>query len=311
MASLGELTAGIAHEIQNPLNFVNNFSEVSVELAKELQAELGKSNPDKLLLDEILSDISSNMEKIVHHGNRASGIVKNMLAHSRQSSGEKTATDLNALLSETLNLAYHSFRAKDKSFNIKLETIFDAALPKATVASQEISRVFLNIIQNGFYATSQKRREASGDYSPTFCVSTSLKNQKIFIQFRDNGGGIPESIIAKIFQPFFTTKKGAEGTGLGLSISYDIIRAHGGEISVRSVEGKETEFEIVLPAISLTKESWATPSHLSLSKFFLDKLWNFSYVSPINLVWFPKSEPLKKLLQPCQSAFFIAQTKTK
>jgi signal transduction histidine kinase len=251
MASLGELTAGIAHEIQNPLNFVNNFSEVSNELIKEIQDIRHKTQDqgNKTEEDEILNDIASNLQKINHHGKRAADIVKGMLQHSRTSSGQKELTDINALADEYLRLAYHGLRAKDKSFNAKFETHLDPTLPKLNVIPQDIGRVLLNLINNAFYATSEKSSyaKASEDkYEPTVIVSTKNLGNKIEISVKDNGNGIPDSIKEKIFQPFFTTKPTGQGTGLGLSLSYDIVKAHGGELKVETTEGTGTTFTIIL-----------------------------------------------------------------
>jgi len=248
MASLGELTAGIAHEIQNPLNFVNNFSEVNTELIDELKKELAAGN--RQLAEEIADDIKRNEEKINHHGKRADGIVKGMLQHSRSSSGQKELTEINALCDEYLRLAYHGLRAKDKSFNAKFETNLDPTLPKVNVVPQDIGRVVLNLITNAFYAVSEKLKVESqmldSGYEPTVSVSTKISSDKIQISVKDNGNGIPESIKEKIFQPFFTTKPTGQGTGLGLSLSYDIVKAHGGELSVETKEGEGSEFIIQL-----------------------------------------------------------------
>jgi signal transduction histidine kinase len=252
MASLGELTAGIAHEIQNPLNFVNNFSEVNTELIKEIQDERRKT-PDKRdekLEDELLQDIVQNQEKINHHGKRAADIVKGMLQHSRSSSGQKELTDINALCDEYLRLSYHGLRAKDKTFNAKFETHLNPTLPKVNVVPQDIGRVILNLINNAFYATSEKSKveskKSDSRFEPTVTVSTKHLGDKIEISVKDNGLGIPEHIKEKIFQPFFTTKPTGQGTGLGLSLSYDIIKAHGGEIKVDTTEGTGTTFTITL-----------------------------------------------------------------
>ena len=268
MASLGELTAGIAHEIQNPLNFVNNFSELNTELIKEIQdirhkTQDGKSETEE---DQLLHDIASNLDKINHHGKRADAIVKGMLQHSRSSSGAKEPTDINALCDEYLHLSYHGLRAKDKSFNAKYETDFDSSLPKINVVPQDIGRVVLNLINNAFYAVNEKSKacqaepvEAGASYQPTVSISTKKINNKIEINVSDNGNGIPESIKEKIFQPFFTTKPTGQGTGLGLSLSYDIVKAHGGALRVESkhIEGLSpeasaqvgTEFIIKLPIV--------------------------------------------------------------
>ena len=234
MASLGELTAGIAHEIQNPLNFVNNFSEVSKELAEELKEEANKETIDKLLISEIANDIAENQVKINHHGNRASSIVKGMLEHSRTSSGKKELTDINALADEYLRLAYHGLRAKDKDFNAALVTDFDPNLPKIEVIPQDIGRVLLNLINNGFQAIDEQSKRGIEGYKPTLTVTTKLENARVKISAKDNGSGIPEEIKDKIFQPFFTTKEAGKGTGLGLSLAYDIVKAHGGTIEVKS-----------------------------------------------------------------------------
>lgn len=245
MASLGELTAGIAHEIQNPLNFVNNFSDVNQEMLEELQQELDKGDIDEA--KAIASDIKENESKINHHGKRADAIVKGMLQHSRTSSGQKERTDINALADEYLRLAYHGLRAKDKNFNAELITHYDEKLPKVNMIPQDIGRVLLNIINNAFYAVQQKAKNTGVDYKPTVEISTSQQNGSIIISVKDNGNGIPETIKDKIMQPFFTTKPTGEGTGLGLSLSYDIVKAHGGEIKVESKEGIGTEFTVMLP----------------------------------------------------------------
>ena len=246
MASLGELTAGIAHEIQNPLNFVNNFSEVNEELLKELKAEAEKGNVEEV--KAIANDIEFNSAKINHHGKRADAIVKGMLQHSRNSSGQKEPTDINALANEYLRLAYHGLRAKDKSFNAKFESDFDNRIGKLNIVSQDIGRVILNLINNAFYAVTEKKKQISDGYEPTVLVSTKKSNSKIEIRVKDNGNGIPQKILDKIFQPFFTTKPTGQGTGLGLSLSYDIVKAHGGELKVETKEGEGTVFVIYLPA---------------------------------------------------------------
>jgi two-component system, NtrC family, sensor kinase len=250
MASLGELTAGIAHEIQNPLNFVNNFSEVSAELVDEMKAELAVGSWQSA--GEIANDIKQNLEKIQHHGKRADAIVKGMLQHSRTSSGQKEPTDINALADEYLRLAYHGLRAKDKSFNADFKTDFDEALPKIDVVAQDIGRVLLNLINNAFYAVSD--RNLSGlktltglEYKPQVIVSTKKIGNLLEIRVKDNGNGIPSNVLEKIFQPFFTTKPTGEGTGLGLSLSYDIVKAHGGELKVETKEGDGSTFIIQLP----------------------------------------------------------------
>ncbi len=245
MASLGELTAGIAHEIQNPLNFVNNFSEVNKELAEELEQEIDKGNYNNA--KTIAKDIKDNEEKINHHGKRADAIVKGMLQHSRSSKGQKEPTDINALADEYFRLAYHGLKAKDKDFNATMKTDFDTSLEKVNIIPQDIGRVVLNLINNAFYAVTEKRKEAGENFEPTVSVSTKKKGDKIEIKVSDNGNGIPQKVLDKIFQPFFTTKPTGQGTGLGLSLSYDIIKAHGGEIKVESKESEGTTFIIQLP----------------------------------------------------------------
>ncbi|WP_445381552.1 sensor histidine kinase [Robiginitalea sp. IMCC43444] len=250
MASLGELTAGIAHEIQNPLNFVNNFSEVNRELIEELKEEATKTPKERnwALEQELLTDIDQNLEKIAHHGKRADSIVKGMLQHSRASDGKKEPTDINALADEYLRLAYHGFRAKDKSFNAELETHFDPELGKIAVIPQDIGRVMLNLITNAFHAVQEKSKADGATFKPTVVVSTRKTRKSIQIEVKDNGSGIPEKIIKKIFEPFFTTKPSGRGTGLGLSMSYEIItKGHGGELKVESVNGAGTTFTIELP----------------------------------------------------------------
>ncbi|OQY96270.1 MAG: two-component sensor histidine kinase [Sphingobacteriales bacterium UTBCD1] len=244
MASLGELTAGIAHEIQNPLNFVNNFSEVSNELIDEMNTELNKGDIEEAKV--IASDIKQNLEKINHHGKRADAIVKGMLQHSRSSTGQKESTDINALCDEYLRLAYHGLRAKDKTFNAKFETDFDTSLPKINVVPQEIGRVILNLINNAFYAVNERKKLNEPGYEPEVIVSTRKEKDKVEVKVKDNGTGIPEKIKDKIFQPFFTTKPTGSGTGLGLSLAYDIVKAHGGEIKADTKEGKGSEFIIQL-----------------------------------------------------------------
>jgi two-component system NtrC family sensor kinase len=250
LASLGELTAGIAHEIQNPLNFVNNFSEMSVELAKELKDEVEKPEMDKALIIELANDLAQNQEKIAHHGNRASSIVKGMLEHSRTSTGIKELTDINKMTDEFLRLAYHGFRAKDVSFNADFKTDFDESLPRINVVSQDIGRVLLNLISNAFYAVGKREKEGKetgNSFKPMVVTSTKNIDNQIVISIKDNGTGMSEETKAKIFQPFFTTKPTGEGTGLGLSLSYDIVKAHGGTLECESVENEFTEFTIILP----------------------------------------------------------------
>jgi signal transduction histidine kinase len=245
MASLGELTAGIAHEIQNPLNFVNNFSEVNRELVEEMKSELKAGNHDEAIL--IADDIADNEQKINHHGKRADAIVKGMLQHSRASSGQKEPTDINALADEYLRLSYHGFRAKGKSFNAEIKTEFDNTIVKINIVPQDIGSVLLNLYNNAFYAVTEKSKQQAGSYQPAVSVSTKKINDKVEIRVKDNGNGIPQKVLDKIFQPFFTTKPTGQGTGLGLSLSYDIVKAHGGEIKVEQEEGVRTEFIVNLP----------------------------------------------------------------
>jgi two-component system, NtrC family, sensor kinase len=250
MASLGELTAGIAHEIQNPLNFVNNFSEVNEELIDELTQELAAGNEQSAV--EIAKDIKGNQQKILHHGKRADAIVKGMLQHSRSSSGIKELTDINALADEYLRLAYHGLRAKDKSFNANMKTDFDESIGKINIVPQDIGRVILNLITNAFYVVNEKKKQQPEGYEPMVSVSTKMSpaggGKGVVISVKDNGNGIPDSIKEKIFQPFFTTKPTGQGTGLGLSMSYDIVKnMHQGDIKVNSKEGEGTEFIVVLP----------------------------------------------------------------
>ncbi len=256
MASLGELTAGIAHEIQNPLNFVNNFSEVSVELIAEMKEELKAGNTEAVI--EIAEDIEKNLYKISHHGKRADAIVKGMLQHSRSSTGIKEATDLNSLADEYLRLSYHGLRAKDKNFNATMVTHYDENIGLVYIIPQDLGRVFLNLYTNAFYSVSAKKKAASqsnASYEPTVTVITKLvKNggdegeDIIWISVKDNGMGIPQKVLDKIYQPFFTTKPSGEGTGLGLSLSYDIIyKGHNGKMTVDTKEGEYAEFIIVLP----------------------------------------------------------------
>jgi signal transduction histidine kinase len=271
MASLGELTAGIAHEIQNPLNFVNNFSEVNTELVEELQAARSRLQAERneALEDGIINDIKQNLEKINHHGKRADAIVKGMLQHSRISTGQKELTDINKLADEYLKLAYHGFKAKDRDFNavpiaIGIRTDLDATVGKISIVPQDIGRVLLNLINNAFYAVGEKLKaqgsQLTADFKPLVSILTKKLNDKVEIRVKDNGDGIPNAIVDKIFQPFFTTKPTGQGTGLGLSLAYDIIKAHGGEIKVetKEVEGLSaeasaktgSEFIINLPVLS-------------------------------------------------------------
>ena len=253
MASLGELTAGIAHEIQNPLNFVNNFSEVNREMIEEATGEIDKGNYDDA--KDILKDVKENSEKINHHGKRADAIVKGMLQHSRSSSGQKEPTDINKLADEYLRLAYHGLRAKDKSFNATLKTDFDASIGNINIIPQDIGRVILNLITNAFYAVDEKKKlqpenlpTGQAGYEPTVSLTTKKVNDKIEISISDNGYGIPDNIKEKIFQPFFTTKPTGQGTGLGLSLAYDIVKAHGGELKVETQKGQGTTFIVKLLA---------------------------------------------------------------
>jgi two-component system, NtrC family, sensor kinase len=254
MASLGELTAGIAHEIQNPLNFVNNFSEVSAELIKELQEEREKgAERDEGVETELLTDLGQNVQKITQHGRRAANIVRGMLQHSRASTGERTQTDLNALADEYLRLSYHGLRAKDKSFNANLHTSLDPALEPACVVAQDIGRVLLNLFNNAFYAVWEKQKTAPPAYRPTVWLHTRQLGGHIELRVQDNGNGIPADLQRKIFQPFFTTKPTGQGTGLGLSLSYDIItKGHAGTLAVETSPGEHTTFIITLPTTELS-----------------------------------------------------------
>lgn len=256
MASLGELTAGIAHEIQNPLNFVNNFSELNQELVEELDEELNKGDIEEA--KAIAKDIKDNESKINHHGKRADAIVKGMLQHSRKSTAQKEPTDINKLADEYLRLAYHGLRAKDKSFNATLETDFDETIGKVNVIPQDMGRVILNLITNAFYACNERKKvplapEGGTKYEPKVSISTRKpppsggRGNSITISVKDNGIGIPKHVVDKIFQPFFTTKPSGEGTGLGLSMSYDIVKAHGGTLKVESILEKGTTFTFNLP----------------------------------------------------------------
>jgi len=226
------------------LNFVNNFSEVNDELLKELNAEADKGNLEEV--KAIAKDISFNSEKINHHGKRADAIVKGMLQHSRTSSGQKEPTDINALADEYLRLAYHGLRAKDKSFNAMTKTDFDSRIDKINIMPQDIGRVILNLINNAFYAVDEKKKQTGDGYEPTVTVTTRKQNEKVEIKVKDNGNGIPQKVLDKIFQPFFTTKPTGQGTGLGLSLSYDIVKAHGGEIKIETKEGEGTVFSVIL-----------------------------------------------------------------
>ena len=245
MASLGELTAGIAHEIQNPLNFVNNFSDVNKELIDELQLELKAGKIEDAI--DISNNIRDNEEKIGHHGKRADAIVKGMLQHSRSTSGEKQPTDINALADEYLRMAYHGLHAKDKDFNVILKTDFDPAIGKINIIPQDIGRVLLNLYSNAFFAVSEKQKQLIEGYEPMVSIVTRKLNGELEIRVSDNGNGIPEQVLDKVFQPFFTTKPTGQGTGLGLSLSYDIIKAHQGTINIRNTPGLGAEFIITLP----------------------------------------------------------------
>jgi two-component system, NtrC family, sensor kinase len=248
MASLGELTAGIAHEIQNPLNFINNFSEVNKEMLVEMKEEIAKGNMAEV--NEIADSLIANEEKISHHGKRADSIVKGMLEHSRNASGQKEPTDINQLADEYMRLSYHGLRAKDKNFNAELATDFDPNLPKVNATAQDIGRVLLNLFNNAFYAVNQKQKTLDANYKPEVSVTTSSKNGQVVIKVKDNGTGITDAIKEKIMQPFFTTKPTGEGTGLGLSLTYDmVVKGHGGSINVDTKEGMYTEFIVVLPII--------------------------------------------------------------
>jgi signal transduction histidine kinase len=249
MASLGEMTAGIAHEIQNPLNFVNNFSEVNKELIEELEIERVKANGERNeeIEEEIITNIKENEEKINYHGKRADSIVRGMLEHSRSSTGVKEPTDINKLADEYLRLSYHGMRAKDKNFNADFKTEFDNSIGKINIVPQDIGRVLLNLINNAFYAVGEKAKLQAASYKPQVIVHTRKLSADVEIRIEDNGNGIPKNIVDKIFQPFFTTKPTGQGTGLGLSLAYDIIKAHGGEIKVKTKEGEGSEFTIKLP----------------------------------------------------------------
>ncbi|MGA6938669.1 MAG: ATP-binding protein, partial [Pseudolabrys sp.] len=252
LASLGQLTAGIAHEIKNPLNFVNNFSGVSAELIDELQDALKGLPIDQKAraeINEMADTLRGNLDKVVQHGKRADAIVKNMLLHSREGSGEHRPVDINALVEESLNLAYHGARAEKQGFNITLERSLDPTAGEADVFPQDITRVLLNLISNGFYAATKRKAEVNGgDYEPTLTAATKNLGDRVEIRIRDNGTGIPPEVKDKLFNPFFTTKPAGEGTGLGLSISHDIVvKQHGGSIEVDTQPGEFTEIRIILP----------------------------------------------------------------
>jgi signal transduction histidine kinase len=247
MASLGELTAGIAHEIQNPLNFVNNFSEVNKELIDDAGKEMDEGNITEAR--SILADIKENEEKIIHHGKRADAIVKGMLQHSHTNAGQKELIDINALADEYLRLSYHGMRAKDKFFDATLETVFDNSIGKISIVPQEIGRIIVNLVNNAFYAVNEKQKQNPDGYEPKVILTTIKHYGKVEIKVKDNGNGMPQKILDKIFQPFFTTRPTGQGTGLGLSLAYDIVKAHGGEIKVESKEGEGSTFTVQLPAI--------------------------------------------------------------
>jgi two-component system NtrC family sensor kinase len=252
LASLGQLTAGIAHEIKNPLNFVNNFSAISVELVDELREALTGANLDdkrRAEIGELMEMLQGNLDKVVQHGKRADAIVKNMLLHSRQGSAEHRPVDINALVEESLNLAWHGARAEQQGFNITLERSLDPAAGGADVFPQDITRVLLNLISNGFYAATRRKAQADGgDYEPILAASTKDLGDRVEIRIRDNGTGIPPEVKEQMFNPFFTTKPAGEGTGLGLSISHDVIvKQHGGSIEVDTQPGEFTEIKITLP----------------------------------------------------------------
>jgi signal transduction histidine kinase len=255
LASLGQLTAGIAHEIKNPLNFVNNFSGVSAELIDELQATLKNvafGDKVRVEIDELTNTLRGNLDKVMQHGKRADAIVKNMLLHSREGSGEHRVVDINALVDESLNLAWHGARAEKQGFDITLQRSFDPSAGQADVFPQDITRALLNLISNGFYAAIQRKAETNGgDYVPTLAASTKSLGDRVEIGIRDNGIGIPPEVKEKMFNPFFTTKPAGEGTGLGLSISHDIIvKQHGGSIEVDTHPGEFTEIRVILPRVA-------------------------------------------------------------
>jgi two-component system NtrC family sensor kinase len=258
LASLGQLTAGIAHEIKNPLNFVNNFSSLSTELLDELQEAMMRGQFDaksRAEIDELTETLRSNLDKIEQHGKRADSIVKNMLLHSREGSGEHRPVDVNALVEESLNLAYHGARAEKQDFNITLERSFDPAAGEVDVFPQDITRVLLNLISNGFYAATRRKAEVADDggYEPALSAATRNLGDRVEICIRDNGTGIPAEVKERMFNPFFTTKPAGEGTGLGLSLSHDIIvKQHAGSIEVDTEPGRFTEFRIILPRTAAT-----------------------------------------------------------
>ena len=248
LASLGQLTAGIAHEIKNPLNFVNNFAALSIELIDELKDAIRSAPPDEEQTAELMALLAGNLGKVVQHGKRADSIVKNMLLHSRAGSGERRVADINALVEESLNLAYHGARAEKQGFNVTIERSLDPSAGEVDVLPQEITRVFLNLISNGFYATVKRKERATAPYEPTLFAATRNLGDQVEIRIRDNGTGIPPEVREKMFDPFFTTKPAGEGTGLGLSLSHDIVvKQHRGSIEVDTSPGEYTEFRIVLP----------------------------------------------------------------
>jgi signal transduction histidine kinase len=262
LASLGQLTAGIAHEIKNPLNFVNNFSALSSELIDEMSEVLKNTNLDgktREEIDELTHILKGNLEKVVQHGKRADSIVKNMLLHSREGSGERRPVDLNAMVEDSLNLAYHGARAEKQEFNIRVERSFDPAAGVVDLFPQEITRVLLNLISNGVYAAMKRKAEMRDGYEPTLAASTGDLGDRVEIRIRDNGGGIPAEVKEKIFNPFFTTKPPGEGTGLGLSLSYDIIvKQHSGSIEVDTQPGEFTEFKVILPRRAAVNKAGAS-----------------------------------------------------
>ena len=247
MASLGEVTAGIAHEIQNPLNFMNNFSEVNTELIDELRSELKSGNTDEAI--SILNDIKENEQKINNHGKRADSIIKGMLQHSRSSSGSNESTDINVLADEYLRISYRSVHSKDNSVNVTIKKNLDSTIGNINMVPQDIGRVLLNLYNNAFYALTEKKKQHPENYEPTIILTTKKLNALVEIRIRDNGNGISQNVKDKIFQPFFTTKPAGQGTGLGLSLSYDIIKVHRGEIEVETKEGEFTEFVIRIPVV--------------------------------------------------------------
>ncbi len=249
MASLGELTAGIAHEIQNPLNFVLNFGELNTDLLTELKERMETETLPAGFTDDIdplLNDFTENLKKILHHGKRAEGIVKNMLQHTRRHTGIMELTDLNELADEYLKLSYHGFRSKNKSFNCTIKTAFDGNIDRIRIIPQDIGQIMINLFNNAFYSMNEKLKLNEKDYEPTLSIISEMKNNKVILSVRDNGMGIPEKNVQKIFQPFFTSKPTGEATGLGLSLSYDIIKAHEGDLKVDSIEGEYAEFTMAL-----------------------------------------------------------------